>query len=359
MKKGVEQIFKRLDELQPTPRKRFKKTIGLSPQEAIIAHKVSMQSYRSEQKVIDTNNSKKVKKKIKVEEKSTEVKAKTELRITENQDFCIFLPNLDCTKEFKVEFLSLNTDIARQELLDSNPEFKESYIKAQERYIEGSYKEELMSDLDKLQQEGISLVEPLLVSDENEPIKKAFEVAVGDINTFKSEETKTAKIKKNYIIAVKILEKLTAKTGLKLMELFEIGESEHFIKEKLNSETQLMHFSFDNIIERIKELREKINNETKQMRVAVTEAKNKVNTFAEDMYHCKISASQTPKFINKKWSELSQDDKRDRLSSIIYHKLRLQLWNKIIECCGEKFAKTYTLPIEHEEMIVEFAESFS
>ena len=335
-------LVSRLNKLQVKDPPRLTKSIHLNEKESIEALRRSSLPVKVEKRSTGTKVKKQRKKKMKPIQK-----------IIRFPNFSVFLNGITFKTTDLIQFIGLSSDSEREQFFEENPELRENYNKVTDRFLRNSKKIQLEERITDLQTTAFQTLYSIF----SEEQKQAFDIAVSDINLFRESSHKTSKIRQNYIVATKIMETLSNQLNLRLIELFELGKSH--LENKPTSEQQLLYYTIDEQIDLIKQIRKDIDSETKNIQHGISEAKNKLEQFKNDQYNNKISCKQPVSgYVNKKWSELSAEDKQDRVESMVHQLLFVQLWAAIQEKCGKEFTQTYVLPQEHLDKMEELKQTF-
>lgn len=262
------------------------------------------------------------------------------------KDYLLFLQeNTLKLKEFAIEYLKCQTDKERIDLLENDKEIKERYTESIDRYINNSKLITLTEKLHTFQKETGKMFEEYL----KESQKTIYETAIKDIERFKEASKRSAKIKKNYIVAIKSLETLQKQTKIKVLDLFEIDTP---IEEYTSKD--LFIVSINKQITDIKELRNKINNEKRIISDKISTAKHLARETKNKIIHQLLNQPQEGNFKDINWSKLDNEQKENRIHSYVKSVVYSNVWNKINET---NVINKYTLSSEIEEKSNEFIET--
>lgn len=220
---------------------------------------------------------------------------------------------------------------------DGNGESNENKVREKtNEKIEKLRKElkDVKNELEILINMKLSMIEGI---ERNSVDTEAYNTAVDDINLFKNSKSKRKKIKDNYAIACCIIEQLTWKLHLNLVEYLNIeinnkggkkGKSKNGGKGKDKSmkdisrvEDDNIYEIFDGLIKRRDEIEKEITTESFKM---INEERQKKDTekFVKDMEeYRKKNCYQRGRFIGTNWSKLSKEDKMDRIESYFNSKM--------------------------------------
>lgn len=294
-------------------------------------------------KVSSTSGCKIESESVAITKKKTFTTKKETPKLIENdltyKDYYIYLidTKTETFKEITMEYIKLQSDEERHSLLIRH-KLLEEYNRSIDRYINNKIKNELTNKLYNFQNECIQLFESRLTDIDT------FKETINTINRFKESTKRSPKLKKEYIIAIKTLETLQKRTQIKVLDLFEINTP----IEDIHS-SDLFIVSINKQITEINELRESINEETRKINEIITLSKHLASNMRDKIINELLHQPQQSRYKGFNWSQLTDEQKTDRINSYIRSDIYSMIWNKIHET---NVITIYKLP----ENIIEKAE---